>query len=285
MMSKHYDVVVIGGGHAGVEAAWAAARLGADTAMVTFERAAIGRMSCNPAIGGIGKGQMVREIDALGGLMGIVADETGIQFRMLNRRKGPAVWAPRAQSDLEDYATTVRRYLEGCPNLTIIEAAVESIVVEKRPEHRRQSVGAESRVTGVILHDGTQLTATAVVLAAGTFLNGLMHTGEDQTPGGRIGEAAAVGLSDSLKRLGFKLGRLKTGTPARVHRDSVDFSRVAEQPGDPDPVPFSFMHDGVSQSQVPCWITFTNSAVHELIRSNLHRAPLFTGQIESLGPR
>ncbi len=285
MRAKHYDVLVIGGGHAGAEAAWAAARLGGSTAMVTFRRDAIGRMSCNPAIGGIGKGQIVREIDALGGLMGIVADETGIQFRMLNRRKGPAVWAPRAQSDLEDYAATLRRYLEDCSNLTIIEAEVESIEVEKLTKHSRNSADVESVVTGVILHDGTRLSATAVVVTAGTFLNGLMHTGDERTPGGRIGEAAAIALSNSLRRLGLELARLKTGTPARAHRDSIDFSRVAEQPGDPDPVPFSFMHDGVTQSQVPCWITYTNPAVHELIRSNLHRAPLFTGQIESLGPR
>jgi len=281
----HYDVLVVGGGHAGAEAAWAAARLGATTALVTFERAAIGRMSCNPAIGGIGKGQIVREIDALGGLMGIVADQTGIQFRMLNRRKGPAVWAPRAQSDLEDYASTLRGHLEACPNLTIIEGGVESIEVEKLPEHRPDSPDAESAVTGVTLRDGRQLAATTVVVAAGTFLNGLMHTGEERTPGGRIGEAAASGLSDSLRRLGLRLGRLKTGTPARVRRDTVDFSCLTEQPGDPEPVPFSFMHNGVTQAQVPCWITYTNRAVHELIHANLHQAPLFTGQIESLGPR
>jgi tRNA uridine 5-carboxymethylaminomethyl modification enzyme len=321
MMERHYDVLVIGGGHAGAEAAWAAARLGARTALITFQRAAIGRMSCNPAIGGIGKGQIVREIDALGGLMGLVADETGIQFRMLNRRKGPAVWAPRCQSDMALYASTLRRYLESCPNLTIIEAGVESIAAKRLPAGRhlspdaRGSAGTEvlrdegtkgrtprrlrpsnpgileslnppvQMVTGVTLHDGRALVATTVVVTAGTFLNGLMHTGEVQTPGGRIGEAAATGLSASLRNLGLALGRLKTGTPPRIHGDTVDFSRVAEQPGDSDPVPFSFMHDRVSQPQVSCWITHTNREVHELIRANLHRAPLFSGQIRSTGPR
>ncbi len=285
MAKKRYDVLVIGGGHAGAEAAWAAARLGARTALVTFERAAIGRMSCNPAIGGIGKGQIVREIDALGGLMGLVADETGIQFRMLNRSKGPAVWAPRCQSDRELYAATVRRYLESCPNLTIIEAGVESIEVEPLPAHQRVSPDTGSAVTGVTLRDATRIAATTVVVTSGTFLNGLMHIGETQTPGGRIAEAAAAGLSASLRNLGLELGRLKTGTPPRVHRDSVDFSRVTEQPGDPDPVPFSFMHDRLTESQVPCWITHTNRAVHELIRANLNRAPMFSGQIKSRGPR
>ncbi|MFQ5805586.1 MAG: tRNA uridine-5-carboxymethylaminomethyl(34) synthesis enzyme MnmG [Phycisphaerae bacterium] len=285
MAKKCYDVLVIGGGHAGAEAAWAAARLGARTAMVTFQRAAVGRMSCNPAIGGIGKGQMVREIDALGGLMGLVADETGIQFRMLNRRKGPAVWAPRAQSDREEYAAAVRRYLENCPNLTIIEAVVKSIDAEPLLSRRRGSADGRSAATGVKLHDGTHIAAATVVVTSGTFLNALMHTGQAKTPGGRVGEATALGLSGSLKALGLELGRLKTGTPPRVRRDTVDFSRVAEQPGDADPAPFSFMHDRLSQPQVSCWVTYTNPEVHELIRANLHRAPMFSGQIKSRGPR
>ena len=272
-----YDVLVIGGGHAGAEAGWAAAHLGARTALVTFTRDAIGRMSCNPAIGGIGKGQMVREVDALGGLMGIVADETGIQFRMLNRSKGPAVWAPRCQSDRELYAATVRRHLEHCPNLTILEAGVESIEVEE--------AHAAKRVTGVRLSDGTLLGATTVVVTSGTFLQALMHCGEQKTAGGRIGEAAATGLSRSLRALGLELGRLKTGTPPRVARDSIDFSELEEQPGDAEPAPFSFLHDRIEQPQVCCWITYTNAEIHELIRANLHRAPMYSGQIQSRGPR
>jgi len=272
---RRFDVLVIGAGHAGAEAAWAAANLGARTVLVTHQRDAIGRMSCNPAIGGIGKGQIVREIDALGGLMGLVADEAGIQFRMLNRRKGPAVWAPRAQADSQLYTRVLRRYLENCPNLAIIEGGVDAILSEP----------AARRVSGVVLHDGSTIRASAVVIAAGTFLRGLMHTGEEQTPGGRIGEAAAMKLSESLCGLGLTLGRLKTGTPPRLARDSIDFSRLTEQPGDEHPAPFSFMTEKITQPQVPCWLTATNPQVHDLLRSNLHRAPLYTGQIESTGPR
>lgn len=272
-----FDVIVIGGGHAGAEAAWASARLGARTAMVTFDPAAIGRMSCNPAIGGIGKGQIVREIDALGGLMGVVTDETGIQFRMLNRRKGPAVWAPRAQCDRETYAAAVRAKLEHCPNLSILAAGVERIDVE--------STGGDRRAVGVTLHDGSQVRARAVIVTSGTFLRALMHCGEAKTPGGRIGESAAVGLSASLASLGLAMGRLKTGTPPRLHRDSIDFGRLAQQPGDADPAPFSFLTDRITQPQICCWIAFTTPAVHELIRANLHRAPMYSGQIESRGPR
>jgi tRNA uridine 5-carboxymethylaminomethyl modification enzyme len=278
MSAKDFDVLVIGGGHAGAEAAWAAARLGARAALITFDRSAIGRMSCNPAIGGIGKGQMVREIDALGGLMGLVTDETGIQFRMLNRRKGPAVWSPRAQTDRERYAEAVRQHLENCPNLTLIEGGVERILVAS-------DATAARRVTGLALQDGRELRAAGVVVTSGTFLRALMHTGEQTTPGGRVGEASAAGLSDSLRQLGFELGRLKTGTPPRVARESVDFDRLQLQPGDDPPAPFSFLTHKLEREQVPCWITFTNERVHELIRANLHRAPMYSGQIASRGPR
>lgn len=278
--SAEYDVLVIGGGHAGAEAAWAAANLGARTVLLTHRRDAIGRMSCNPAIGGIGKGQIVREIDALGGLMGLVADEAGIQFRLLNRRKGPAVWAPRAQADSGVYPAVLQRYLENCPNLTILEGAVETILAEADGRS-----GGHQRVAGVVLQDGGCLKAPAVVVAAGTFLRGLMHTGADTTPGGRVGEDAADRLSESLRGLGLTLGRLKTGTPPRVARDSVDFSQLVEQAGDEQPLPFSFMTPKITQPQVPCWLAATNPQAHELIRVNLHRAPLYTGQIESTGPR
>src|SRR5262245_5277058 len=273
MATKSFDVLVIGGGHAGAEAAWAAARLGARTALVTFQREAIGRMSCNPAIGGIGKGQMVREIDALGGLMGIVTDETGIQFRMLNRRKGPAVWAPRAQADRELYAAAVRRHLEACRNLEIVEAGIETIEAEG------------GRITGVTCSNGERLRATTVVVTSGTFLRALMHCGEQKTEGGRVGEKAAVGLSGSLAALGLRLGRLKTGTPPRLARDSIDLAALEPQHGDENPAPFSFLTDRITQSQVCCWITYTSERVHELIRSNLHRAPMYSGQIQSHGPR
>jgi tRNA uridine 5-carboxymethylaminomethyl modification enzyme len=275
MSGTTFDVIVIGAGHAGAEAAWAAANLGARTVLVTHQRDAIGRMSCNPAIGGIGKGQIVREIDALGGLMGLVADEAGIQFRMLNRRKGPAVWAPRAQADSQLYTRVLRRYLENCPNLTIVEAGVDALLA-----------GSDARgVTGAILQDRSTIRTSAVVIAAGTFLRGLMHTGEEQTPGGRIGEAAATKLSASLRNLGLTLGRLKTGTPPRIARDSIDFARLTEQPGDEHPAPFSFLTEKITQPQVPCWLAATNPQIHDLLRSNLHRAPLYTGQIESTGPR
>jgi tRNA uridine 5-carboxymethylaminomethyl modification enzyme len=278
MSQRRFDVLVIGGGHAGAEAAWSAARLGAQTALVTFQRAAIGRMSCNPAVGGIGKGQIVREVDALGGLMGRVTDEAGIQFRMLNRRKGPAMWAPRAQCDRDAYAHVVRRHLEHCPNLTILEAGVERITAER-------STRTPLRVSGVELHDGTFVAASAVIVTSGTFLAAIMHCGERKAPGGRIGEAAAGGLSRSLSELGLQLGRLKTGTPPRIACDRVDFARLAEQPGDALPTPFSFLTPRIEQPQVCCWITYTNPAVHALLRANLHRAPMYSGQIQSRGPR
>lgn len=280
MANTTCDVLVIGGGHAGAEAAWAAANLGARTILVTHDRRAIGRMSCNPAIGGIGKGQIVREIDALGGLMGLVTDEVGIQFRMLNRGKGPAVWAPRAQADSSDYTAVLLRYLENCPNLTIVDAGAAEIT-----SRETAGPGAKKAVTGVILENGDTIRTTAIVVAAGTFLRGLMHTGEQQTPGGRINEPAAERLSDSLRSLGLDLQRLKTGTPPRVARDSIDYARLREQPGDSEPAPFSFLTRELNRSQVSCWLTTTNPEIHDLIRANLDRAPLYTGQIASTGPR
>ena len=291
-MLQHCDIVVIGGGHAGAEAAWAASRLGASTILVTLDPQRIAQMSCNPAIGGLAKGQMVREIDALGGLMGIATDNTGIQFRMLNRSKGPAVWGPRAQADKARYAREVQQLLATCPNLRVLQGEVADILAEPPPRQR---------ITGVALADGTRIDCRAVIVTTGTFLRGLMHTGETRTEGGRIGEAAAKGLSACLARLGLELGRLKTGTPPRLHRDSIDYTAFTEQPGDPDPAPFSHLNEYPSSlrrsvaslpsawrpplRQVSCWLSSTNPAVHEVIRANLHRAPLYSGQIQSTGPR
>ena len=279
-VTQDYDIVVIGGGHAGAEAAWAASHLGARTALVTLDPARMCQMSCNPAIGGLAKGQMVREIDALGGLMGIAADNMGIQFRMLNRSKGPAVWGPRAQADKYKYIGEVRRLLGMCANLEIIAGeAVEILAPEKK-------------VTAVRLADGSEIACRAVVVTTGTFLRGLMHTGEKKTAGGRFGEPAATGLSASLEKLGLELGRLKTGTPPRLHKDSIDYTKFPRQDGDAIPLPFSYLNEyGRSFAwrpalpQVCCWLSETNPAIHEIIRANLHRAPLYTGQIKSTGPR
>jgi len=279
-MMKRFDVVVIGGGHAGAEAAHSAARVGAETALVSMRLDALGRMSCNPAIGGLGKGQLVREVDALGGLMGLAIDRAGIQFRMLNKRKGPAVWAPRAQADRAAYAAAVGEMLAEQGRIELIEGVVEDVLT-------RGSASADERgqVTGVLLADGRRLMTRAVVVTTGTFMRALMHCGADRRPGGRVGEGNATGLSGCLERLGLKLGRLKTGTPQRVHRDSVRFDGLERQPGDAEPVPFSFVSDSVTDDQVPCWITHTKERTHEIISANLHRAPMYSGQIKAQGPR
>ncbi|MGB7161264.1 MAG: FAD-dependent oxidoreductase [Tepidisphaeraceae bacterium] len=369
-MRNDYDIIVIGGGHAGAEAAWAASRLGASVALVTLDPARIGQMSCNPAIGGLAKGQMVREIDALGGLMGHAIDNTGIQFRMLNRSKGPAVWGPRAQADKYKYAIEVQRLLSTCPNLEIVRGEVAEIETEDDKETRGQDDKVKDdasssphlvipsschRVTSIELVDGRRLSCRAAIVTTGTFLRALMHTGEHKTEGGRVGEATARGLSGCLARLGLELGRLKTGTPPRLDRKTIDFSKFQEQPGDDEPAPFSFLNEyaeGINSSrpylipphlipessmdagsqrnelnrdgsylfpeydsgrtrgglrraqssraaglpladgawspplkQVHCWIGATNAAIHDVIRANLHRAPMYSGQIASTGPR
>jgi tRNA uridine 5-carboxymethylaminomethyl modification enzyme len=289
-MSREYDIIVIGGGHAGAEAAWAASRMGASTLMLTMDRRAVGRMSCNPAIGGIGKGQMVREIDALGGLMGLATDRAGIQFRMLNRRKGPAVWAPRAQCDRHLYETAVQDLLAGCPNLTIADGLVESIEVDSNiaPSSQDQvasGVRPPKRITGIRLADGRHFACRRVIVTTGTFLRALMHCGEKKSDGGRIGEGTAAGLSGVLTSLGFELGRLKTGTPPRLHKDTIDYDRLEVQPGDTVPTPFSYMNDRIDTRQINCWITWTGPTAHDLIKANLDRAPMYSGQITSTGPR
>jgi tRNA uridine 5-carboxymethylaminomethyl modification enzyme len=271
-MNAGFDVIVVGGGHAGCEAAAAAARMGARTALVTHRFATIGAMSCNPSIGGLGKGHLVREIDALDGLMGRVADAGGIQFRVLNRRKGPAVRGPRAQADRKLYAAAMQQAVLETTNLTVIDGEVDDLL-------------GEARATGIRLTDGRELDAGAVVLTTGTFLRGLIHIGERQVPAGRIGEAPAVGLSRTLERLGFALGRLKTGTPPRLDGDTIDWPALELQPGDDPPEPFSILTDRIANPQIQCGITRTTAATHEIIRANVHRSPMYSGQIKSRGPR
>ena len=272
-MDLRFDVVVIGGGHAGCEAAAAAARMGARTALVTHRFATIGAMSCNPAIGGLGKGHLVREIDALDGLMGRVADRGGIQFRMLNRRKGPAVRGPRAQADRKLYAAAMQQAIRDAANLTVIEGEADDLSI------------SGDRVSGLRLADGREVRAGAVVLTTGTFLRGLIHIGNCQTPAGRVGEAPALSLSVTLERLGFALGRLKTGTPPRLDGRTIDWGSVEMQPGDEPPEPFSALTERIENPQVQCGITRTCEATHRVIRDNVHRSPMYSGQIASRGPR
>ncbi len=268
-----FDVIVIGGGHAGAEAAHASARAGARTALVTHSFSTIGAMSCNPAIGGLGKGHLVREVDALDGLMGRVADAAGIQFRLLNRRKGPAVRGPRAQADRKLYKAAMQAEISSADNLAVIEGEADDIEV------------VEGRLSAVLMADGRRLTCGAVVLTTGTFLSGLIHLGTKTTPAGRIGEKPAMGLSTTLARLGLRLGRLKTGTPPRLDRNTIDYASLEAQPGDDEPEAFSTLTKAIIQPQVVCHITRTSDATHRVIRDNVHRSPMYSGQIGSRGPR
>jgi len=268
-----YEVIVVGGGHAGIEAALASARMGRRTALITINCDAVGQMSCNPAIGGVAKGQIVREVDALGGAMGRLADASAIQFRLLNRGKGPAMHSPRAQCDKKAYQILAKLAVERQPNLSLRQEMVEAIEV------------ASGRVVGLRCRGGVLYRSEALVVTTGTFLRALMHTGEVKTAGGRAGDASAEGLSGSLRDLGFELRRFKTGTPPRLNGRTIDFDRVEVQPGDDEPVPFSFLTDRIDQPQMACHLTETNPAVHELIRANIHRAPMYSGQIASTGPR
>ena len=273
----HYDVLVIGAGHAGTEAAAAAARVGAKTVLLTTNLDTVGQMSCNPAIGGIAKGQIVREVDALGGLMGRAIDATAIQFRMLNRRKGPAMHSPRAQADKKAYQQFIKFEIEQQPNLDLRQETVEELIVEPTRDG--------TKIRGVRVRGEATYHAACVILTTGTFLQAIMHTGEAQTKGGRGGEGTTTGISGALNRLGFELDRFKTGTPPRLNARTIDYSKLEEQPGDEDPQPFSFMTDKITIEQVPCHITHTNPSVHDLIRENLDRAPMYSGAIDSRGPR
>jgi tRNA uridine 5-carboxymethylaminomethyl modification enzyme len=307
--TEQFDVVVVGAGHAGCEAAMAAARMGLKTALFTLNVDLIAQMSCNPAVGGIAKGHLVREVDALGGIMGEITDAVGIQFRLLNTSRGPAVWSPRAQCDKQAYRLKMREVLESQANLKIKQAEVADLIVETASGSRLSASGeqstqhsalsiqpeetgsrppeARSRVLGIRLRDGRNIGAQAVIITTGTFLNGLIHCGEQQYPAGRSGEPAAVLLGESLKKLGLRGCRLKTGTPPRLDGRTIDWSRFAEQPGDADPTPFSFRTRRVAHhdSQVPCYIAWTTAETHRIIRENVHRSPMYSGQIHSIGPR
>jgi tRNA uridine 5-carboxymethylaminomethyl modification enzyme len=281
--AEKYDVVVVGAGHAGCEAAMAAARMGLRTALYTLNLDLICQMSCNPAVGGIAKGHLVREVDALGGVMGQVIDAVGIQFRLLNTSRGPAVWSPRAQADKKLYRAKMRQVLEAEPNLRIKQAEVVDLILEDAVSS--DSGSPSRRVRGIRLRDGRAVEAETVVITTGTFLNGLIHCGEEKYPAGRSGEPPSVMLGEALRKLGFEVGRLKTGTPPRLDARTIDFSKFQVQPGDPVPTPFSFRTQAITQPQTVCWITYTNDQTHQAIRENLHRSPLYSGQIKGIGPR
>lgn len=272
---KYYDIIVIGAGHAGIEAAWTAGNMGLSVGVVTMDLNAIGRMSCNPAIGGTAKGHLVKEIDALGGLMGRIADETGIQFRILNRSKGPAIWSPRSQNDREMYSEVAKEMLLSCPNVSLIQGTVDELVLDGK------------EVRGVVTDSGEIISCKAVIISSGTFLNSIMHTGLTQTEGGRFGEKSAKGLSKFMESEGFVTGRLKTGTPPRIAHDSIDFSATEEQPGDDKPVPFSMFSNGEfpKQRQISCFLTYTNEKTHGILKTGFDRSPMFTGIIKGVGPR
>ena len=272
-MSAHHEIIVIGAGHAGVEAAWAAARMGRDVAICTLSRDTIAHMPCNPAIGGTAKGHLVREIDALGGLMGVAIDATGIQFKLLNRSRGPAVWSPRAQADKRRYGAWVRSALERQPNISWIIGKAGRILVE------------HDRVRGLAMEDGTEYRCDALVVTTGTFLNGLTHVGRERRPAGRAGEPPSKDLAESLKSCGFIWGRLKTGTPPRLHRRSIDFSKFSEERGDDPPVAFSFCTRALTRDQIACHLTHTTERVHDLVRAHIGDSPLYNGQISGVGPR
>jgi len=270
---RHHEIIVIGAGHAGVEAAWAAARMGRDVAICTLTKETVAHMPCNPAVGGTAKGHLVREIDALGGLMGRAIDATGIQFKLLNRSRGPAVWSPRAQADKRHYSAWVRETLESEPRISWIIGKAGRIILEN------------GRIRGLALEDGDSYSCDALVVTTGTFLNGLVHVGLEQRPSGRAGEPPSTELAESLKSFGFAWGRLKTGTPPRLHRRSIDFTRFDEALGDDPPVPFSFMSGPIQRPQVACHVVYTTDRVHALVRSHIHESPLYNGQISGIGPR
>jgi tRNA uridine 5-carboxymethylaminomethyl modification enzyme len=272
---KTYDFCIIGAGHAGIEAAWAAASMGCSVLVITMDTDAVGRMSCNPAIGGSAKGHIVKEIDALGGLMGRIADATGIQFRILNRSKGPAIWSPRSQNDRELYSRTAKEMLLSHPSVEMMQGTVESLLLDR------------NNITGVVTDGGREIMCRGVIISSGTFLNSVMYTGLKSTEGGRFGEKSAKGLSKFLKDHGFVTGRLKTGTPPRLDKKTIKFSELEEQPGDEHPVPFSMFSDGnfPRQKQISCYLTYTNQSTHDILRTGFDQSPMFTGKIKGIGPR